>query len=34
MSAKAVVLVKMLIDKQTLSGIMGGMPATDWKQWV
>jgi hypothetical protein len=34
MSAKVVGLIKMLIDKETLSGIMGGMPATDWKQLV
>jgi ribosomal protein L19E len=34
MSAKAVGLSKMIINKETLSGIMGGMSATDWKQLV
>jgi hypothetical protein len=34
MSSKAIGLVKMLINDQSLSRIMARMPATYWKQWA
>ncbi len=34
MLAKAVGLNKMLLNEQTLSGIMGKMPTGDWKKWA
>jgi hypothetical protein len=34
MSAKAMGLTKMIVNEQTLSGIIGRMPGADWKQWA